>query len=85
MSKKRLHRRHILSLIKMEAGCMDCGYKDNAYALDLDHRDPSTKSFCISDGIHKPWGDILKEIAKCDVVCSNCHRIRTHTKGEDDE
>jgi hypothetical protein len=26
------------------------------------------------------WAAIKKEIAKCDVVCSNCHRVRTHIR-----
>jgi hypothetical protein len=26
------------------------------------------------------WDKIMAEVLKCDVVCANCHRIRTHRK-----
>lgn len=29
------------------------------------------------------WPKALREIAKCDIVCANCHRIRTHTRAGD--
>ena len=77
MSKKRLRRRHILGLVKSEAGCYDCGERD-PIVLDFDHRVPKDKDFTISDQIRdRDWYDILNEIVKCDVVCSNCHRKRT--------
>lgn len=56
--------------------CSDCGNTDYR-VLDFDHL--KDKEFNISDGIK--WGYSLErikaEIAKCEVVCSNCHRIRT--------
>lgn len=77
--KERARRRAILNEIKMSAGCADCGYAKAPVALDFDHRDPSTKSFNVSAGVDasRPWAIILTEIEKCDVVCANCHRIRT--------
>lgn len=55
--------------------CADCGETDPV-VLEFDHlRD---KKFTI--GVHlirRPWQEILDEIAKCDVVCANCHRRRT--------
>jgi hypothetical protein len=55
--------------------CRDCGESDPV-VLEFDHlRD---KHFNI--GGHLPfykWERILEEIAKCDVVCANCHRRRT--------
>ena len=59
--------------------CMDCGYSYPSYVMDLDHRDPTDKikevgKFIIA-GNRK---GLLLEIAKCDVVCANCHRERTH-------
>lgn len=62
--------------------CVDCGY-DNIIALEFDHRDPTQKDFTISKLLSKNGASkrmialIEKEIAKCDVVCSNCHTIRT--------
>ena len=67
---------------KEHRGCMDCGVKYPYYVLDLDHRDPSEKKFTPAL-LHKTgsWDKMIKEIRKCDVVCSNCHRERTHQRG----
>ena len=50
------------------------------YVMDLDHRDPSTKLYApaklITLGSMKK---AIEEVAKCDVVCANCHRERTHS------
>ena len=45
--------------------------------MDFDHRDPSKKSFTISRAMLKSRQALLTEVAKCDVVCANCHRLRT--------
>lgn len=59
--------------------CADCGNSFHPYAMDFDHRDFKSKSANISDMIAKsrPWALIMEEIAKCDIVCANCHRLRT--------
>lgn len=58
--------------------CVDCGEKD-LVTLDFDHTDPATKKANVSRMVSSgsSWEAILKEINKCDVVCSNCHRRRT--------
>ena len=57
--------------------CIDCGEKD-ILVLQFDHRDRSTKRGDIGLMLaRKPWSRILDEIAKCDVRCANCHRLRT--------
>ena len=59
--------------------CKDCGKKYPPYVMDFDHRD-KTKKICVISGIAKTgmsWEKILKEVAKCDIVCANCHRMRT--------
>lgn len=61
--------------------CADCGGVFPPCAMDFDHRDPDLKSFGIGPATTS-LALILAEIEKCDVVCANCHRIRTHMKGE---
>jgi hypothetical protein len=74
---------------KLERGCFDCGYRESAYALDLDHRDPTHKNPQLRRQVrdHRPraawslsWENLLAELPKCDVVCANCHRIRTYER-----
>lgn len=56
--------------------CMDCGVQYPPYVMDFDHRPGEVKLFNVS-GARRCLRVMLEEIAKCDVVCSNCHRERT--------
>ena len=50
-----------------------CG-EDDITCLEFHHRDPSKKKFQISnEGKHRSIQSLNKEIAKCDVLCKNCH------------
>jgi hypothetical protein len=69
-----------VAAIKMEAGCVDCGYRDHPAALDFDHLDPLNKRCQVSAMAGRLKADIEAEIAKCEVVCANCHRIRTFNR-----
>lgn len=62
-----------------EHPCVDCGEGDPV-VLESDHlRD---KEFCIGKGFwDRSWQSVLDEIAKCEVVCANCHRRRTARRG----
>ncbi len=74
-------RRALIREVK-DVPCMDCGKRYPYYVMDLDHRDPDIKKFNI--GVFVIKGTIAEfwdEVAKCDVVCSNCHRERTHRRG----
>ena len=75
--ERTLINKRLLDLIKMEAGCKDCGLKgEPGYIYDFDHlRD---KNFIISRMVSHSWASILKEVEKCEIVCGNCHRQRTH-------
>jgi hypothetical protein len=55
--------------------CIDCGQNDPV-VLEFDHlRD---KAFNIGAALsRRNWQTILDEMAKCEVVCANCHRRRT--------
>ena len=78
MVRLRDERRPILQTAKSRP-CMDCGQSFPPVCMDFDHRNPADKSFTIADQYRQvPLSALLEEIAKCDVVCANCHRIRTH-------
>jgi hypothetical protein len=72
-------RRHqeFVRKIKIERGCVDCGYNAHHIALDFDHKDPTEKRFSISQKMQKSKAQLLIEIDKCVVRCANCHRIKT--------
>jgi hypothetical protein len=67
---------------KLEKGCMVCGFRESPFALDLHHRDPKEKSFVIASMLGKLTLEKIKEeVTKCDVLCSNHHRMRHHDAG----
>lgn len=63
--------------------CADCGVKYPPYVMDFDHLPEFNKVANIPRLVNKRANhdSLLAEIAKCEVVCSNCHRIRTMTRG----
>lgn len=82
--KQLLHRQRQqfkkrLAEIKIASGCVDCGI-NNHIVLDFDHI--NDKKYNVSQMVHDgfSWKAILKEIAKCQVVCANCHRLRTYER-----
>jgi predicted transcriptional regulator len=78
--KRRTEIRLMIAKIKEEAGCIDCKIMYPYYVLDFDHVN-GLKIENIGKMVY--WHsieDILKEIEKCEVVCSNCHRERTHKR-----
>jgi len=54
--------------------------------MDFDHRPGEEKLFLlkVSKMVTYKLETVLLEIAKCDLVCANCHRMRTQRriKGE---
>ncbi len=62
---------------KRQSGCSDCGL-DDPRRLEFDHRPEEDKSFTIGvDGRDVSPKRLWEEMEKCDVVCANCHRLRT--------
>ncbi len=58
--------------------CVLCAESD-IRVLELDHLDPTTKAFNISQAVKlgRSWQEVLNEIKKCQVLCANCHKRRT--------
>lgn len=71
----RARKKNKETLIREHGGrCVRCGYDKCMRALGFHHRDPSTKSFSLSDQARTYSIERLrKEAAKCDLLCMNCH------------
>ena len=65
---------------KMKHGCVDCGYKAHFAAMEFDHRPGTEKLFNVNSKVAADAEKVWAEVAKCDVVCANCHQIRTHER-----
>jgi hypothetical protein len=75
--KRNLWRREIQE-IKSTTPCAECEETFPYYIMDFDHRPGVDKKFNVAALHHCPsYEALLEEIAKCDVVCANCHRHRT--------
>ena len=80
------HRRHEINLVKCNIGeCKRCKRKvtmETCCGFDFDHRNEETKVISISQIIQKKEVEYRKhfkeEIPKCDLLCRNCHHIKTH-------
>lgn len=67
--------------IKESNPCADCGNIFPYYVMDFDHVD-GEKIQNISRLSRGSGGKkkLLEELKKCELICSNCHRIRTHER-----
>lgn len=77
---KRLSR--LVSDIKTSTPCTDCGRHFDPVVMDFDHLDPAVKVDSVSALIRMGVSveKVREEIAKCEVVCANCHRMRTKNR-----
>ena len=82
LRQQRQNRREWLAAYKLEKGCADCGYNAHSEALDFDHVEDN-KEFGLGGRGGQSWERIYAEVEKCEVVCANCHRVRTRQKFHD--
>jgi hypothetical protein len=80
----KIKRRAAINELKLARGCADCGYNAHPAALQFDHPEGSdkpeyTKRHAYS--LEMAWDRLLLIFETCDVVCANCHAIRTATRG----
>lgn len=89
MRKLAGSKKEAINRYKIERGCEICGYKNNPAALSFDHIDPKTKyrtksgrilhpSDMMKDSAEYSWNKIMAEIAKCRILCANCHMEITY-------
>ena len=81
----RLERKRSLSVwlwvMKRSRPCADCGQAFHPAAMHWDHTG-TDKLINISRAVNYGWSRerILQELAKCELVCANCHSVRTYTR-----
>lgn len=56
--------------------CQDCGIKFHSCAMQFDHA-RGKKLFNMAGSHMRARKAVLEEALKCDVVCANCHFVRT--------
>lgn len=79
-SKRARHEIFKLKVnILKDAPCMDCGLNFPSVAMDFDHV-RGVKFHMVSTMVNYSWDRVLSEVAKCDLVCACCHRLRTHDR-----
>jgi ribosome-binding protein aMBF1 (putative translation factor) len=77
-NRKRSSKEYIIAQ-KDNKPCTDCGEIFRYWMLDFDHvHGDKTKNVSILQ--NRALKQIKEEIEKCELVCVNCHRIRTHNK-----
>jgi hypothetical protein len=62
--------------------CTKCGNEDGR-VLDFHHIDSEKKKFgiSVSQWYNQPLVELIEELAKCVVLCANCHRIEEFENG----
>ncbi len=74
-SRKDFYKEKKIRYINLLGGkCLNCGYDKNYSALEFHHIDPKEKDFSWVDLKKMKDEIIVKEIYKCVLLCSNCHR-----------
>lgn len=81
LRRKREVNAYVVST-KTNKPCLDCGTVYPPVVMDYDHRPGETKKFGLSRAgkLGQSIAAINAEITKCDLVCSNCHRLRTESR-----
>jgi hypothetical protein len=79
-ARQNTEKVRILGLADYDIWCKVCGYRGKTLAsLSFHHRNPEDKHFLVSSAICRnvkvSLEDLLAEIEKCDLLCSNCHQI----------
>ena len=69
-----------INKIKETTPCTDCGQFFPACAMDFDHLRDKIAEINQLVSSNYPIKSILLEIDKCELVCANCHRVRTRNR-----
>ncbi len=77
--RQRVAIRDLIRAAKLKP-CADCKKRYPFYVMDFDHLPQFEKAYQLNQPHRLGLEKAKAEIAKCDVVCSNCHRERSHRR-----
>lgn len=82
--RRRAHKRKAIAFLGGK--CSQCGYLKCIASLDFHHLDASTKDTTLlgsrsSKLLMRSWAQIVQELAKCTLLCKNCHAEK-HYSGD---
>ena len=80
IAKQKAYLAQYLRDLKTKTPCIDCGINYPYYVMDFDHVRGVKQANVMELVSTLSKKKIDEEIAKCEIVCSNCHRIRTHIR-----
>jgi DNA-binding CsgD family transcriptional regulator len=72
--KNRRNKLKEMAVEYLGGKCVKCGYNECIWALEFHHKDPNEKDFTISTYTTLGWEKLKKELDKCELRCSNCHK-----------
>lgn len=75
----RMRRKALMAEIK-DKPCLDCGLSYPHYVMEFDHTEDNKVDSIANLMLRAGWQTILDEVAKCELVCANCHRARTYKR-----
>lgn len=79
--KAIIRNREWLCLYKKDKPCVDCGIIYHPCAMDFDHiTDDKIANVSRIMNNSNSIAAMEFEMSKCDLICSNCHRIRTYKR-----
>lgn len=84
LQRNKTYRKKITNFVndmKEKTPCKDCRVNYPYYVMDFDQIDGVKKLGIISYYSRTGRiGALKEEMLKCEIVCANCHRVRTHTR-----
>jgi hypothetical protein len=81
VEQRKNKMRRFIEDLKSSTPCMDCNVQYPSCVMDFDHRPDVVKKANVSQlNLFSSMEDLQNEISKCDLVCANCHRIRTRDR-----
>jgi hypothetical protein len=77
--RRRKELKEYIKRLKENTPCTDCGVNYHHYVMDFDHLESKEGLIKVFVSNNNRTG-LEKELKKCEIVCSNCHRERTQRR-----